>query len=424
MVKLKFITRDGALVLRISEGKQRFYKSVKHILIGDPNIEKHWKADKEKFSSYAACAQENNQALDDFKAIYIKLANDHPEYTARQIASAYSQINNKLQASEIAGQLQEFDAAHTFVEPFIQLVIDREKMKEGCNFELYEKLLTKCKKIIPNFNTLRFSDINFDKCQEIAGIFARYNGYRGTAKAFRAVLGRAAKDNMVDFSLIRIGDFHFNDYNPQQNDTELCAPDVLSPEQIKKFLNLDVFNITPEWADRAKVELYYDFCVFMLQSFFAPCDAIKLKYQHITNRGTIKAKRKKTHKAVEVPITPKMREIIEKYRGTTKDGYVFPIMDEKEAKLHVTKDYIFKKFRQRLNIWLKDLGEELGLDFDLYAYVFRHTAITVAVDNGLPSYYVAQVAGTSVTIIEAHYYNGNSEANRDKLQAAFMNAEG
>lgn len=45
MVKLKIIVRDGNLVLRISEGKQRFYKSVRHLLKGSPNIEKHGNAD-------------------------------------------------------------------------------------------------------------------------------------------------------------------------------------------------------------------------------------------------------------------------------------------------------------------------------------------------------------------------------------------
>ena len=72
--------------------------------------------------------------------------------------------------------------------------IEREKRKQGCNFECYEKLLTKCRKIIPNFNLIKFSDINYDFCSKIAGIFAKYNGFKGTAKAFRAILGRASKD--------------------------------------------------------------------------------------------------------------------------------------------------------------------------------------------------------------------------------------
>lgn len=77
MVKLKIIVRDGNLVLRISEGKQRFYKSVRHLLKGNPNIEKHWTADKERFTNYAVSYSENNKALEDFKSAYSKLVMEH-----------------------------------------------------------------------------------------------------------------------------------------------------------------------------------------------------------------------------------------------------------------------------------------------------------------------------------------------------------
>lgn len=117
-----------------------------------------------------------------------------------------------------------------------------------------------------------------------------------------------------------------------------------------------------------------------------------------------------------------MEHIINKYNGKTKDGYVFPIMDDKKAAAHETKDYLFKKFRQNLNVWLKPLGKELGLDYDLYAYVFRHTAITVALDGGLPISYVAMVAGTSIEMIQKHYYNGDNIANQKKLQLEFIKA--
>lgn len=52
MVKLKIIIRSGALALRISENKDRFYKNVEYLLKGSPNL-KHWKADKEQFSGHS-----------------------------------------------------------------------------------------------------------------------------------------------------------------------------------------------------------------------------------------------------------------------------------------------------------------------------------------------------------------------------------
>lgn len=413
MVKLKFIVRDGFLALRISEGKERYYKSVTSALIGNPNIAKHWKADKERFSTYAVSYRENNQILEDFKQPYSQLCLEHPELTARQVAFFFSQ-------SKVSNKTDDDNNPASLMENFMEVVIEREKQKQGCNFECYEKLLAKCRKIIPEFNHVKWSDVNYDFCLRIAGIFARHTGYRGTAKAFRAILGKAAKDPDVDFSLVRIGDFNFNDYNPHKYEDGIKRPDVLTKEQIRDFMCADIANLTPEWEDRRTVELYYDFCTFMFQSFFAPCDVIKLKTEHITRNNTIIARRKKTHKMVEIPITHNMKGIIDKYAGMSKDGYVFPIMDDEEEERHVTKDYIFKKFRQKLNIWLKDVGEELQCDFNLYAYAFRHTAITVALDHGLPIAYVASVAGTSVEMIQKHYYNGNSADNRYKLQQAFM----
>ena len=73
MVKLKFIIKDNTLVLRISEGKERYYKSVKHLLTGSPNLAKHWNADKERFSANAVSYSENNKALEEFKSTYTKL---------------------------------------------------------------------------------------------------------------------------------------------------------------------------------------------------------------------------------------------------------------------------------------------------------------------------------------------------------------
>ncbi len=421
MVKLKFIIKDNSLVLRISEGKERYYKSVKHILTGNPNLTKHWNADKERFSGYAVSYSENNKALEEFKNIYIKLLFEHPELTARQAASYFQPI--KQVAKPVPETPKESEIAvsdYNLVEKYLQEVIVREKAKQGCNFETYSKLLSKCRKIIKNFSTMTFQSIDYKACVRLAHTFAKHDGYKGTSKSFRNLLGKASKDSEVPFSLTQIGDFMFSEYNPNRNRVDDKKPDVLTSEQLKQFINADLHQLTPAYKDRKTVELYHDFCIFMFHSFFAPCDVIKLKYSDITRNNTIRVKRKKTHQPVEVPVSPAMSDIISKYKGKTVDGYVFPIMDDEKEKSYTTVDYLFKKFREKLNIWLKSVGKELGLDYDLYAYVFRHTAITVALDNGLPISYIAMAAGTSIKMIQEHYYNGDSIVNQQKLQMAFM----
>lgn len=421
MVKLKFIIKDNSLVLRISEGKERYYKSIKHILTGSPNLEKHWNADKERFSANAVSYSDNNKALEEFKGIYVRLLLEHPELTAREVASYFQPIKQtqpKPLETPVIDTTEPSDYA--LVEKYLEEVIVREKAKQGCNFETYSKLLSKCRKVIKGFASLTFQSLDYKSCVRLAHIFAKYDGYKGTTKAFRNMLGKASKDKEVPFDIIQIGDFKFAEYDPKRNCVDDKKPDVLTVDKLKQFLGADISTLTPSYKDRKQVELYHDFCVFMFHSFFAPCDVIKLKYSDITRANTIRVKRKKTHQPVEVPISPAMGNIIAKYKGLTVDDYVFPIMDDAKEATYTTVDYTFKKFREKLNIWLKAVGKELEVDYDLYAYVFRHTAITVALDSGLPISYVAMAAGTSIEMIQEHYYNGDSVANQQKLQMAFM----
>lgn len=422
MVKLKFIIRDNSLVLRISEGKQRFYKSVNHLLTGNPVLEKHWNSDKQRFSRYTVSYADNNKSLEDFKSIYNKLIIEHPELNAKQVAIYYNAVKQDAISIDPPQTVQQAEVYCNSVEKFMEVVIQREKAKQGCNFESYDKLLKKCRKILTGFSSLTFKSLNYDSCVGIANIFAQHKGYKNTSASFRCLLGKAHKDNDVQFRLSQIGDFKFVDYSPNKYDVCLKKPDVLSPEQLKLFLNMNINEITPSYNDREMVELYYNFSVFMFHSFFAPCDAIKLKYSNITKDNTLVIKRKKTHRQLETPISPVMKSIINKYRGTTKNDYVFPILDDEKAKKYKIKDHLFKKFNTKLNTWLKSVEKELKLDCRLYAYVFRHTAITVALDNGLPVSYVSLVAGTSIEMIQEHYYNGDNPMNHKRLQMAFMKA--
>ena len=421
MVKLKFVIRNGVLALRISAGKDRFYKRVAHLMKGEPDL-KHWKQDKEMFSGYAEFYKENNKILEDFKAIYWKLIREHTELTAKQVACFYKAQQPHTGSQPIQLTAWSVEEYKNSISKYLEVVIAREKAKQGCNFESYYKLLTRCRRDIVGFDDMPFSTIDYNQMVTIAYIFAREPSYKNISKTFRALLGKAHKDPEVDFRLGQIGDFRFCDYSPCKYDVDTKHPDILDTEQLRAFLNADPYYLTPDYKNRAEIGLYYDFCVFMFNSFFAPCDVIKAKTRDITNRNTIMVRRKKTHRPVEVPITPAMRKIIDKYRGQSKDGYIFPIMDDKKEKMHKTKDYTFKNFREKLNNWLKSVGRALELSFDLYAYVFRHTAITVAIDNGLPVSFVSNAAGTSVEMIQQHYYNGDNARNREMLSSIFAKA--
>lgn len=268
MVKLKIIIRSGRLVLRISENKDRYYKSVEYLLKGSPDL-KHWKADKEQFSGYAPFHEENNKAIADFKQIYWKLVTEHPELTAQQISDYYR--NERRHTGSEPVELADWkpEQYKNSVAKYLEVVVLREKAKSGCNYEGYYKLLQKCRKEIPGFDVLPFSTLDYNKMVQIANIFAQGRAYVHHSKKFRSLLGKASKDKDVMFSLTQIGDFKFVDYNPDRYAVAgRNEPDVLSAEELKMFLNLSVQDLTPSYKDRRMVEIYYDFCVFMFHSFF------------------------------------------------------------------------------------------------------------------------------------------------------------
>lgn len=410
MVKLKFIERKGSLALRISEGKERYYKSMGSLLRGNPNISLHWDASKQKFSSHAVCYSENNRILEHTADLYRNVCEEHPELGAREIAIWFSREREERKS----------DTRKSFFEVrgYLQIVIERERQRPGCNFEVYEKLLRKCDIVLNGFDKMLFAEMDYDKCYSVATSFAKHPGYRGTAKAFRALLGKASKDRDVNFSITSIGDFSFTELDPNRFRYDDNKPDVLSDKAIRDFLHLDLSKVSGKFGPE-RTEIFHDFCVFMMQSFLSPCDVLNLKSSCVTRMGTISTRRKKTHKGVEIPVTDDMKRIIDKYKGKSIYGYVFPIMNDYDDRHSHTKDFTLKQFRKDLNLWLKDAGRAIGVPYGLYAYVFRHTAITVAIDRGLPVAYVAMTAGTSIEMIQKHYYNGNSAANAEKLKAAF-----
>lgn len=139
----------------------------------------------------------------------------------------------------------------------------------------------------------------------------------------------------------------------------------------------------------------------------------------LTNRNSIQIKRRKTFKQAEIPISERMSKIIAKYKGLSPYGYIFPIVDDKKEKLHKKYQYQMKKFREHLNLWLHSVGEKLGFNFRLHSYIFRRTAISLAINNGLPIAYVSSLSGTQAENIQKYYYNGYNKSNLEKIKEIF-----
>lgn len=113
---------------------------------------------------------------------------------------------------------------------------------------------------------------------------------------------------------------------------------------------------------------------------------------------------------VNIKLPQQAVEIINRYKGQSKGGYLLPLpMNDTEwDKItdFATWNTRVKNTEQRINQYLKKWAAALSLEVqNLKMYDFRHSAITHAINAGRDVFEVARLAGTSVDVIGKHYYN-------------------
>jgi site-specific recombinase XerD len=129
-----------------------------------------------------------------------------------------------------------------------------------------------------------------------------------------------------------------------------------------------------------------DLFVFSCYTGVAYCDVMQLaplNLQHgIDGELWIFTKREKTDNPVPVPLLPKAKEIIEKYREHPKSvsrGTLFPLISN-----------------QNLNAYLKEIADLCVITKNLTFHLARHTfATTVTLNNGVPIESVSKMLGHS-----------------------------
>ncbi len=115
----------------------------------------------------------------------------------------------------------------------------------------------------------------------------------------------------------------------------------------------------------------------------------------------ISTSRAKTDTSVRVPILPKAKELMEKYKDDPRavaNGTVFPVVSN-----------------QRMNGYLKEIAEICGISKDLTFHIARHTfATTVTLSNGVPIESVSKMLGhTSIRTTQIYAKVVESKLSED-----------
>jgi integrase len=158
-----------------------------------------------------------------------------------------------------------------------------------------------------------------------------------------------------------------------------------------------------------------DIFVFSCYTGMAYIDVMQLAPQNIIKgidgNQWIKTLREKTDTAVNLPLLPKALVILEKYRNHPRSiahGTIFPIISN-----------------QKLNSYLKEIGDICGIQKNLTFHLARHTfATSVTLSNGVPIETVSKMLGhTSIRTTQIyakvveHKVSFDMDVLKNKLEA-------
>jgi integrase len=266
---------------------------------------------------------------------------------------------------------------------FAKLVVVGERSK--ASLQKYMRV----KDLIQTFNSKKygFKDIQIDKVnsgyiynlESFLKFESEYKGKLGiknnsTVKYFKnlkTICNYAVKMELIEKN-------PFNIYSGKIKEVETS---FLTEEELERIENKD-FKID-------RLERVKDIFLFSCYTGYAPVDALKLTRKNIiqdSNKNLwIKTNRQKTDSRSNVPLLPQAIRIINKYQF--------------ESELLLPKIS-----NQKMNAYLKEIAELVGLDKNLTWYVARHTfATTVTLGNGIKIENVSAMLGHKTIRQTQHY---------------------
>ena len=401
---------------------KRNYKEIKTLV--NPNFTT-WDSKSQVFCELSDEAITNNQILFEIKRYYQDLIDknnptgkelfEYPEYDVHHIFLGKSSAQKANLNDENFG---------ITLGAYLQQLIDEMKNPTSKvpskNYQNYITLLHKLEieGCIINMPIAKINDSHYEAFGNF--LIRKFKGvnYKGLMKRFRTVINKARDANLTKSVL----SYPYLEHMPKQQinfDRVINGVSVLTSQQYAKFVKLNLSKLPKSGPEPLRyMELYRDFCIFIYEMKMRPCDVVRLKYSDF-RKGIMSIFNKKKmnyHDALKAiqtaPLTSKAKEIIEKYKGQSSKGYVFPFaMNEYDWNIYDpeshNKWYNKKQATfERINAFLKKVQVFLEIEEPLTMYTFRHTTFTHEINQGKKNILqIAKEGGTSVKMLEHHYYN-------------------
>jgi len=359
----------------------------------------HWDEIKQRIKGKIPGASVSNERLDKMKTeiqdTYNQLRSSGEEFDATTIK------NRLLNTEESKGVLFVFDY-------YLNSIL--AKLNKGYSMETYKHYKSSRKRLAEFISTqLKKTDIPIQsinyKFLDSFDIYIKkdFNNQQNTAwnyhKHLRRVLNLAVSMDYIDK----------NPYSKFKVGLDETHREILSMEELKRMEDKSI--------QIERLSVVRDIFIFACYTGLSFSDIAKLSRIHLQHgadgKEWIIIDRSKTNNRCRIPILPKAREILKRYED-------YPKISNKDILLPILTN-------QKMNSYLKELGDICDINKNITMHIARHTfATSVTLSNGVPIETVSKILGhTSLktTQIYAKVLDRKISDDMDLLQAKLGNLQ-
>ncbi len=362
---------ENPLMLQVSKGGKRKYQS-----LGISILPRYWDFTRNKPKPNCPNKEYIQKVILDkqreLQQRMLELNVEQKEYTTTTL------LNNENTKFELKT-----------VSEFYHELIEQYTHEDKCgNRLIYKSSFNSLKAFTKGKIDIPFSDIDASWLTKYEK-WLRSKGNKETTMSLMFRTLRSAYNKAIESKCARKSDYPFDEYKINKFNTK-TQKRAIAKKEVLKFTK-EVGNI----GKRQYVQLSKD--IFM---FSYLCGGINFTdIANLTKENIIEGKRlhyirQKTGKLIKLGLSDEAMQIIERYANESK-GYLFPILNIKIHKTPLQKQNRIHKILGKVNINLKLIAAQLGIEGNLTTYVARHSFASVLKKSGVNIALISEALGHS-----------------------------
>ena len=362
---------ENPLMLQVSKGGKRKYQS-----LGISILPRYWDFTRNKPKPNCPNKEYIQKVILDkqreLQQRMLELNVEQKEYTTTTL------LNNENTKFELKT-----------VSEFYHELIEQYTREDKCgNRLIYKSSFNSLKAFTKGKLDIPFSDIDASWLTKYEK-WLRSKGNKETTMSLMFRTLRSAYNKAIESKCARKSDYPFDEYKINKFDTK-TQKRAIAKKEVLKFTK-EVGNI----GKRQYVQLSKDIFIFSyLCGGINFTDIANLTKENIIEGKRLHYIRQKTGKLIKLGLSDEAMQIIERYANESK-GYLFPILNIKIHKTPLQKQNRIHKILGKVNINLKLIAAQLGIEGNLTTYVARHSFASVLKKSGVNIALISEALGHS-----------------------------